>query len=170
VIVFVVDSTLSTKQFTYAGDDPVNRTDPSGLNPWDIFNPWSPNNPLRENAEQGGLPSQLVQTFDPAYLAISGYTNEWQATESGCGLGTELGYGAEGVLGVAGTVGIAVGGGEVAGFVENPDEYLQIGSRGFHLHFDEDPHGDIGSHLQIDTWLKGISGSGRSWRLPWPPW
>jgi hypothetical protein len=148
----------------------VNNSDPSGLNPWDIFNPWSPNNPLRENAQNGGLPSQLVQTFDPAYLAISGYTNEWQAAENGCGLGTELGYGAEGVLGVAGTLGIAVGGGEVAGFIENPDEFLQIGSRGFHLHFDEDPHGDIGSHLQIDTWLKGISGSGRSWRLPWPPW
>jgi hypothetical protein len=31
VIVFVVDSTLSTKQFTYAGDDPVNRFDPLGL-------------------------------------------------------------------------------------------------------------------------------------------
>jgi RHS repeat-associated protein len=156
--------------FSYAAGDPVNNSDPSGLNPWDIFNPWSPNNPLRENAQNGGLPSQLVQTFDPAYLAISGYTNEWQAAENGCGLGTELGYGAEGVLGVAGTLGIAVGGGEVAGFIENPDEFLQIGSRGFHLHFDEDPHGDIGSHLQIDTWLKGISGSGRSWRLPWPPW
>jgi hypothetical protein len=96
--------------YGYAADDPVNGSDPSGLNPWDIVNPWSPNNPLRENAQNGGLPSQLIQTFDPAYLAISGYTNEWQATENGCGLGTELGYGAQGVLGVAGSLAIAYGG------------------------------------------------------------
>jgi len=107
--------TQTGQPYQYAADDPVNGSDPSGLNPWDIVNPWSPNNPLRENAQNGGLPSQLIQTFDPAYLAISGYTNEWQATENGCGLGTELGYGAQGVLGVAGSLAIAGG---VAGALE----------------------------------------------------
>ena len=101
--------------YTYAGDDPVNNSDPSGLAWYDIFNPWSPNNPIRENAENGGLPSQLIQTFDPAYLAISGYMNEAEAAENGCSGWTEAEYGAEGVLGVAGTELFGLGGAGAVG-------------------------------------------------------
>jgi hypothetical protein len=36
-----VDSTLSTKQFTYAGNDPVNASDPSGLFCADALDPFS---------------------------------------------------------------------------------------------------------------------------------
>ena len=164
--------------YSYAGGDPVNGSDPSG----DVTCPsWVPGCGTVTDAQSAvsGAYSSVTtssaytwfnQNLNPAYLALTGYYNEWEATENGCGLGTELGYGAQGVLGVAGTLSLAVGGGEVAGFIENPDQFFQIGNRGFHLHFDEDPHGDIGSHLQIDSWFKGVSGSGRSWRLPWPPW
>ncbi|MGD0881687.1 MAG: hypothetical protein ABSB09_08990 [Acidimicrobiales bacterium] len=98
-----------------AGDNPVNDVDPTGLAWYDIFNPWSPNNPIRENAQNGGLPSKLIQTFDPAYLAISGYMNEAEAAENGCSGWTEAEYGAEGVLGVAGTELFGLGGAGAVG-------------------------------------------------------
>src|SRR5271165_135848 len=105
-----------------AGDDPVNQSDPSGLcnaqgngNAWDVFNPWSSNNPIRCSVAKNpnSITSQILEA-NPANVAITGYTNEWQATENGCGLGTELGFGAQGVAGVAGTLGIAAGGAGLA--------------------------------------------------------
>ena len=99
--------------------DPVNETDPTGLcvSPFNVvcvgggsvtstvslrFNPTAGLNWFNENV-------------NPAYLALTGYYNEIQATENGCGLGTELGYGAEDVIGVAGSLGIAAGGAGAVG-------------------------------------------------------
>jgi hypothetical protein len=178
-----VDPTVATttQPYVYATDDPVNNIDPSG-DCVSLFNvvcvgggSVTSTVSLRFDPQAGANTADAMlnwfnKNINPAYMALMGYYNEWQATENGCGLWTELRYGAQGVAGVAGTLGLAVGGGEIAGFIENPDQYFQIGNRGFHLHFDDVPHGEIGSHLQIDTWLKGVSGSGRSWRLPWPPW
>ncbi|MFZ0665912.1 MAG: RHS repeat-associated core domain-containing protein [Acidimicrobiales bacterium] len=104
--------------FSYAGDDPVNETDPDGDCWYCVFDPWSHANPIYEGAysDPTGLGAEAVQTFDPAYTAINGYYNEWEATENGCGLSTELGYGAEGVVGVGGTELFALGGaGAVSG-------------------------------------------------------
>ncbi|MCL4449092.1 MAG: hypothetical protein M1152_05330 [Actinobacteria bacterium] len=106
---------ISGQPYVYAGGDPVNGSDPSGLAWYDIFNPFSPNNPIRENAENGGFPSQLIQTFDPTYLAISGYMNEAEAAENGCGFWTEAKYGIKGVFGVAGTELFGLGGAGAVG-------------------------------------------------------
>jgi len=158
--------------YGYAGEDPANASDPQGLAWYDVFNPWSSNNPIRTGAESdpNGLGTQLVQNVDPAYMAVNGYMSEAAAAQNGAGFWTEAKYGAEGVLGVAGTLFLAVGGGEAAGFVENPDAEWAICGRGFHLHWDDVPHGSMGSHLQIDTWLNGVKGSGLTKRWPWPPW
>ena len=105
-----------------AGNDPVNASDPSGLcnsqgngNAWDLFNPWSSNNPIQCSVAKNpnSTTSQILEA-NPANVAITGYYNEWQATENGCGLGTELGFGAQGVAGVVGTLGIAAGGAGLA--------------------------------------------------------
>ena len=163
---------LTDEPYGYTSGDPVNRTDPLGLHWYDVFNPWSSSNPIRTGAENdpNGLGTTLVQNLDPAYLAVSGYANEWESARAGCSVWRTAEYGAEGVAGVGLTALTAVGAGEAAGFIENPDAWLQVGQRGFHIHYDNVPHGDIGSHLQVDTWLKGVSGSGRSWRMQWPPW
>lgn len=47
--------------------------------------------------------------LNPAYLALTGYYDEWEAAENGCGLSTVAEYGAEGVLGVVGTGAAATG-------------------------------------------------------------
>ena len=112
----------------------------------------------------------LVQGLDPAYLAINSYYNEWQATENGCGLSTEAKYGAEGVAGVGITALPRSGLARLRASSRVPTHGVDVGQRGFHIHYDTVPHGEIGSHLQIDTWLKGVSGSGTSLRVPWPPW
>ena len=122
-----------------AGDDPVNGADPSGLcnqqgngNAWDLVNPWSSNNPIRCSVEKNPNSTgvKLVQTLDPAYTAISGYTNEWWAAENGCGLGTELGYGAEGVVGVAGSLAIAGGGAGAVDGLGSLGPFDEVGSIG----------------------------------------
>ncbi len=108
--------------YAYAGNDPVNGSDPLGLcnqqgngNAWDLVNPWSSNNPIRCSVEKNpNSTTTRILEANPAYQAVNGYYNEWQATENGCGLGTELSYGAQGVLGVVGTVGIAAGGASLA--------------------------------------------------------
>jgi hypothetical protein len=111
--------------YAYAGDDPVNASDPSG----DIACPsWVPGCGVVTDAQHAvshaysSVTTSSAYTWfnehlNPAYLALTGYYNEWEATENGCGLGTELGYGAQRVLGVAGSLGIAFGGAEVAGGV-----------------------------------------------------
>ena len=165
----IVDQT--GQPYSYAGDDPINQTDPLGLCWYCVVDPWSHANPLYENAQQGGLASQIVQTVDPAYMAINGYYNEAQAAENPCSSNWTIAWDAfQGVVGTVGTVGAAGSAGEVAGFVENPDATWQIGNRGFHLHYDDVPHGSMGSHLQLNTWQNGVKGSGWVKRWEWPPW
>jgi RHS repeat-associated protein len=162
---------LTRQPYAYADNNPLNETDPLGLcSVVATLNPFSEDNCLRTAAEHGSPVSKAIETFDPAYHMINGYYNEWQAAENGCSGWTVAKYGAEGVIGAVGTVGVAGAGAEVAGFIENPDAITELGGRGLHLHYDDVPHGTMGSHLQLDTWLKGVSGSGQSWRFPWPPW
>ena len=162
---------ISGQPYVYAGGDPVNGSDPLGLGWYDIFNPFSPNNPFRENAENGGLPSRLVQQLDPAYLAISHGYNTYELTQNPCSSNWSIAWQAtQAAFYAALTVGIAYGTGQVVGFIENPDAYANIGDRWFYLHWDETPHDNMGSHLQLNWWQKGVSGSGGVWRVPWPPW
>jgi len=106
--------------YAFTGGDPVNGTDSSGLG--SLWNPCSWGNVCHHigNVVNGVTSSSAYTWFNqhlnPAYLALTGYHNEWQATESGCSLSTELKYGGQGVLGVAGTLG-AAGGGELLGGV-----------------------------------------------------
>ena len=104
-------------------------------------------------------------------MAINGYYSEAQAAENPCSSDWTIAWDAfQGVVGTVGTVGAAGSAGEVAGFVENPDATWQIGNRGFHLHYDDVPHGSMGSHLQLNTWQNGVKGSWWVKRLEWPPW
>ena len=104
--------------YAYAGDDPVNNSDPSGDITCPSFVPGCGVVTDAQNAVSHAYTSVTTssaytwfnENLNPAYLALTGYYNEWEATENGCGLGTELGYGAEGVAGVAGSLAIAGGG------------------------------------------------------------
>jgi hypothetical protein len=51
----------------------------------------------------------LNENLNPAYSALTGYVDEAQASENGCGFWTEAKYGAQGVLGLVGTAGAATG-------------------------------------------------------------
>ena len=156
---------ITDQPYQYVGGDPLNFIDPLGLCSW--YNLYCS---VVQPIIHSPVYTWLNENLNPAYMALMGYYNEAQAAENGCSFWTVAKYGAEGVLGVVGTIMTAYAGGEVAGFIETPDTTWEIGNRGFHLHYDEIPHEDIGSHLQIDTWQKGIPGSGQSWRFPWPPW
>ena len=117
--------------YSYAGNDPVNASDPSGLcnaNPlrgsfWTIGNCLSDNTlgwvpvagqvkSFASCAGAGGTSVYdcAVMNFDPAYYAIEGYYNEWQDAENGCSGWTIFRDGAEAVAGVAATASVAVGG------------------------------------------------------------
>jgi RHS repeat-associated protein len=115
---------ITGSPYGYVAGDPLNEVDPLGLRSCSIlstFNPFSKKNCLRTAAEGGSPVSTAIETLDPAYHAIHGYYNEWQAAEHGCSGWTVFKYGAEGVIGTVGTVGLpagavaAGGGGSVAG-------------------------------------------------------
>lgn len=55
-----------------------------------------------------------VVTLDPAYSALNGYSNEISSAQSSCSYLTSLSYGAQGVIGVAGTEAIGYAGAESA--------------------------------------------------------
>jgi len=120
--------------YAYTGGDPVNNADPGGecVNVFNIvcigggsvtstlslrFNPRAGLNSFNEHA-------------NPAYLALTGYYNEWEATENGCGLATELGYGGEGVLGAAGTLSAALGGAEAIDVLGDLGPFDETGAVG----------------------------------------
>lgn len=86
--------------YAYVNGDPVDSVDPLGLGVGDLFNPWSPHNPIREWAASGSLSSKLLY-LNPAYPAVIGYGAEAQAWENGCSLWTVAGYGAAGTVGLA---------------------------------------------------------------------
>ena len=50
------------------------------------------------------------QNLNPAYMALMGYYNEWQAAENGEGISSEAEYAAEGVFGLLLTALTAAGG------------------------------------------------------------
>jgi RHS repeat-associated protein len=118
---------ITGQPYAYANDDPLDEVDPNGL----CGTLGWVDGDCEAHAVVGGVENTVnsftscldsnsaydcaVMNFDPAYIAINGYYNEWQAAENGCSLGTIARYGAQGVLGVAGTAGIAVGGAGLAG-------------------------------------------------------
>jgi hypothetical protein len=118
---------------------------------------------------------------NPAYLALTGNYNEWQATENGCGLGTELGYGAEGVIGVAGLAGSAVGGAgalETGGYFTGNE--FAIGDNFRISPFGNEDAGDPAARLphyhwrQPDAFGNSPAGQGIGQHRPWQggffPW
>jgi RHS repeat-associated protein len=66
--------------YSYAGDDPIDNSDPSGLHWWNSAYDWT------------------VENLDPVSYALPFYYNEAQAAENGCSLSTVVKYGAEGVV------------------------------------------------------------------------
>ncbi|MHB8289713.1 MAG: DUF6531 domain-containing protein [Acidimicrobiales bacterium] len=99
-----VDPAVATtgQPYAYAGDNPANASDPSGL--WCI---------LGHNPNGGCRGSSALNWFNknvnPAYMALNGYSNEIQATESGCSWWTSFQYGLQGAAGVGLAAGMAVG-------------------------------------------------------------
>ncbi len=75
---------------------------------------WNANNSFDQGcSETYGNWNCAVMAIDPAYSAISGAYNAWEAAQSPCSSNwTIAGYAAQGFLGAAGTVGIGLGAGE----------------------------------------------------------
>jgi len=88
--------------YQYAANNPINNTDPSGLLCI-----------LGHNTDGSCRGSSTynwaVENLDPAYTAINGYYNEWQAAENGCSGWTVFTYAAQAVAGVAATAATAAG-------------------------------------------------------------
>jgi hypothetical protein len=62
-------------------------------------------------------------SLDPVYQILDGYSKEDQAARDGCSVLTQLKYGLEGVVGIAGTGAIATGGaGALGGLFGAADE------------------------------------------------
>jgi RHS repeat-associated protein len=113
--------------YTYVANDPLQLTDPSGLDAqWDAalnigFHLLAPGIAMTvdsynaRRASGNDVWNSLVMTLDPVYSVLEGYSREIDDTQKGCSFGTIARDGLEAVLGVAGTVGIAAGGAELAG-------------------------------------------------------
>ena len=73
---------------------------------------------------------------------------------------------------VGGTVGALAAKFGVSKATKLRSKFNLSGGRGFRLAFDSKVHpsGRLGNlpHFQLDTWLKGVKGSGRRWRIPVP--
>ena len=96
-------ASLTWQPYEYAANNPVQNTDPSGL--FCVLG-GNPDGACRGGSEY----TWAVIHLDPAYMAIEGYYNEWQAVENNCSGWTVAKYGAQGVAGVALTGLAAVGG------------------------------------------------------------
>jgi hypothetical protein len=104
--------------------------------------------------------------LDPAYTAISGYANEWDAASEGCPIWTDVEYGAQAVRGVAETAGTATG--AAAGSTEwlTSDDTGAITIKGFP---DEPPDGESGTVQRASPSFGGPGpydspSAGRKWQ------
>ena len=174
--------------YSYVGDDPVDSADPSGL----CWPSWACGAEHVAGAVAGVVTGYdtvksfvdctgsnsiydcAVANFDPAYYAIAGYANEARAYENGCSLWTVAEYGAEGVVGVAATAGVAVGGVaaiDSAGYFSGREISIgdnfrisPFGNRNGNAWYERLPH----YHHRIllpngDT----VPGQGIGWHRPW---
>jgi RHS repeat-associated protein len=171
-----------TNLYAYVNGDPVNLVDPMGLLGWDtVTGAVSAVGGVAGSATNWALlhgpdiPQPVVD-----FVAGNGDTLSFSLTRRVRGLwgGNEAvnfcsGWYSAGEYTAYGEMVAlsATGGWRAARFLKKPnvDAEWRIGSRGFHLHYDEVPHKDIGPHMQLDTWRKGVSGSGNSRRWEWPP-
>jgi len=129
---------LTRQPYGYVSGDPLNSQDPSGLCPPNAsagarycqmlqqarFFAEGLNSSILEQTVVGHFQDCIksdsayncaVKNFDPMYAAIDGYANEIRDAENGCSGWVIAGDGLEAVSGVAGTMGIATGGGGLAG-------------------------------------------------------
>jgi hypothetical protein len=115
--------------YAYAGDSPLNSVDPDGLSddpvadyeagaldPWDS---WvlavDPVGQILESYQSRvdsgvGVPNALIDTFDPVYSILEGFSNATTDIQDGCPIDRIANDFVEGIGGVAGTAGIAFGG------------------------------------------------------------
>lgn len=174
--------------YSYTGDDPLNATDPSGLcgvGGWldGDCEARAVYNNLIDPAYQDVLNPAYdwsVEHLDPVYYVLPYYYNEAQSYENGCGYWQSVTYGLEGTGVAAAETAAGWGLGKLAGWaigsladaLGGSGVFGRIFGLGFHLHFDTDPHPFplIGNspHFQGDIWRPGVSGSGHSFRIPWP--
>ena len=99
--------------YGYVSDNPTNGTDPTGLcnskgqgRFWDVFNPFSTNNPIR-CAEQNG--SNRLLEANPAYQAIQHGYNAYEDAQSSCSSNWSIAWeSAQALFWSADTVGTAL--------------------------------------------------------------
>jgi hypothetical protein len=177
--------------YSYAGDNPVDNADPSGLcwPSWacgaervvgavaGVASGYETVKSFVDCTRSSSVYDCAVANFDPAYYAIAGYASEAQAYENGCSLWTVAEFGAEGVLGVAATGSVAVGGVAVidsAGYFSGREisvgdnfRISPFGNRNGNAWYERLPH----YHRRVllpngDT----VPGQGIGWHRPWQKW
>ena len=86
------DLAQTDQAYVYAGDDPVNNSDPSGLcnsqgdgNAWDLFNPWSINDLIRCSVQKNpnSVTTQILEA-NPAYQAIQYGYDAYSLAQNPC--------------------------------------------------------------------------------------
>lgn len=91
---------LTQSPYGYVGGDPVNSIDPSGLcdsqgngNAWDVFNPWSSNNPIRFSVQKNpNSTTTHILEGNPAYQAIQHGYNAYQLTQNSCSSNSSIAW------------------------------------------------------------------------------
>ena len=125
--------------YGYAGNNPTNNTDPTGL--------WCLLGTNTDGSCHGGTAyDNAVMRFDPAYLAVAGYANEWDAAEHGCSTLTIAKYAAQAVTGVALTAFAAIGGLATEGAAQSESGLVNLATDARTTHILEGD-GTGGGHL-----------------------
>jgi RHS repeat-associated protein len=118
-----------------------------------------------------------VMNFDPAYLALVGYGNEWRDVQNGCSTSTILKDAAQGVLGLTATAAVGFGGVEAidsAGYFSGRESSVgdnfrisPFGNRNGGQWYERAPH----YHRRV-TNPDGttVPGQGIKWHRPWQKW
>lgn len=111
--------TSTHQPYAYAGNNPVQNTDPLGLcyfclsgalHVLEVVSGYDTVKSFSNCTNSDSIYDCAVMNFDPAYYVVQGFGNEWRDAEHNCSGWTIFEDAAEGVAAVAATGALAVGG------------------------------------------------------------